>query len=79
MKSLGQAIFLLILCVLSIPAQDNLPRFEDYEVSLYRGNTHLPNWIRRGSDDDWRDDLGKLVDSPEINFAGRYFVAVHSC
>ncbi len=79
MKSLGQAIFLSIICVFSISAQDNPPRFEDYEVSLYRGNTHLPKWIRRGSEDEWRDDLGKLVDSPEVNFAGKYFVAAHSC
>jgi hypothetical protein len=79
MKSLGQAIFLLIICVFSISAQDNLPRFEDYAVSLYQGNTHLPKWIRRGSNDEWRDDLGKLVDSPEVNFAGKYFIAAHSC
>lgn len=80
MKSLGQAIFLLIICVLSIPAQQkSLPRFENYEVSLYQGKVHLPKWIRRASEGEWRDDLGKLVASPEVNFAGRYFVAAHSC
>jgi len=30
------------------------------------------------ADDEWRDKLGKLVEPPRINFAGKYFVAVHS-
>lgn len=55
------------------------PRFEDYEVVLYRGNIHRPKWIRRVAVDEWRDELGKLVEPPEINFAGKYFVSVHSC
>jgi hypothetical protein len=55
------------------------PRFEDYEVAIYRGTIHRPKWIRRVADDEWRDELGKLVEPPEINFAGRYFVSVHSC
>ena len=54
-------------------------RFEDYEVAVYRGNIHAPKWIRCFADDEWRDELGKLVVPPEVNFAGRYFVAVHSC
>ncbi len=79
MKFVAQTIFFLIICVSSIPAQGNLPRFEDYEVSLHRGKTHLPKWIRRVSEGEWRDDLGKLVESPQVNFAGKYFVAAHSC
>ena len=75
MESLGRAIFLLIICVLSIPAQKDLPRFENHEVSLYKGKVHLPKWISRISEGEWRDDLGKLVESPEVNFAGKYFVA----
>jgi len=55
------------------------PRFEDYEVAIYRGTIHRPKWIRRVADDEWRDELGKLVEPPEINFAGKYFVSVHSC
>ena len=54
-------------------------RFEDYEVAIYRGTIHRPKWIRRVADDEWRDGLGKLVEPPEINFAGKYFVSVHSC
>ncbi len=52
MKNLGKAIFLLVICIVSISAQDNSPRFEDYQVSLYQGDTHLPKWIRRGSEDE---------------------------
>lgn len=55
------------------------PRFEDYEVAIYRGTIHKPKWIRRVADDEWRDELGKLVEPPEINFAGKYFVSIHSC
>jgi len=70
----------LILCMLSTPLlADALPRFEDYEVSVYLGAIHPPKWIRRVASDEWRDDLGKLVEPPEINFAGKYFLAVHSC
>jgi len=54
-------------------------RFADYEVAIYRGTIHRPKWIRRVADDEWRDELGKLVEPPEINFAGKYFVSVHSC
>jgi len=56
-----------------------LPRFEDYAVAPYRGQIHAPKWIRHVGGDEWRDNLGKLVDPPEINFAGKYFIAVHSC
>jgi hypothetical protein len=55
------------------------PRFEDYEVAIYRGTIYRPKWIRRVTDDEWRDELGRLVEPPEINFAGKYFVSVHSC
>jgi hypothetical protein len=56
-----------------------LPRFEDYKVALYRGAIHEPKWIRHVGGDEWRDHLGKIVDPPEINFAGKYFIAGHSC
>lgn len=79
MKSLAHVIFLLIICVFSISAQDNSPRFEGYNVSLYQGKIHLPEWIRRASEGEWRDEPGKLVQSPVVNFAGKYFVAAHSC
>jgi hypothetical protein len=61
----------------SLAAQS--PRFEDYEISVYTGTIHRPNWIRRASADEWRDKLGKRVEPAEVNFAGKYFVSVHSC
>lgn len=60
-------------------AMQSSPRFEDYEVPVYTGAIHRPKWIRRVSGDEWRDNLGKLVEPPEVNFAGKYFISVHSC
>jgi hypothetical protein len=71
---------LLILLTLSVPLlADVLPQFEDYKVPLYRGTIHPPKWIHHGDSGEWRDRLDKLVEEPEINFAGKYFLAVHSC
>ena len=70
---------LIIFCVsTSLGAQTSL-QFKDYEVPVYSGAIHRPKWISRIADDEWRDKSGKLVDPPEVNFAGKYFVAVHSC
>lgn len=71
-------LFLIILTSAPLLAEA-LPRFEDYPASPYRGVIHRPKWIRHGSSGEWRDDVGKLVDDPEINFAGRYFICVHIC
>jgi hypothetical protein len=56
-----------------------LPQFDDYKVPLYKGTIHTPKWIHRGDSGEARDKLGKLVEEPEINFGGKYFLAVHSC
>jgi hypothetical protein len=80
MKTMLQAILILSILFGGAFAQEaGLPRFEDYEVSPYREAIRPPKWIRHVGDDEWRDNLGKLVEPPEINFAGKYFVAVHSC
>jgi hypothetical protein len=60
-------------------AAQRLARFEDYPVPVYDGVIHRPKWIRHVDGDEWRDKLGKLVDPPEVNFAGKYFIAVHGC
>jgi hypothetical protein len=71
---------LLTLLGLGVQVRGQTPvRFEDYEVATYKGVVHRPKWIRRVAENEWRDELGKLVEPPEINFAGKYFVAVHSC
>jgi len=53
--------------------------FENYRAQRYRGKIHLPKWISHDDENEWRDDLGKVVSEPKINFAGKYFMATHSC
>src|SRR5438128_1660159 len=75
-------LIILVVCIVSAQGnslQESLPRFEEYRVPLYRGAIHRPKWIHHGSTGEWRDRLEKLVDEPEINFAGKYFIAIHSC
>jgi len=55
------------------------PRFEDYPARAYTGTIHQPKWIRQVTGTEWRDNVNKLVEPPEINYAGKYFVTVHSC
>ena len=71
---------LLTLLGLVFQTTGRIPaRFESYEVAIYKGAIHRPRWIRLVADNEWRDEAGKLVEPPEINFAGKYFVALHSC
>jgi hypothetical protein len=72
-------ISLILLCLTPSLAAQSSPRFEDYNVSLLTGAIHRPEWIRRVSAHEWRDNLGKLVEPPEVNFAGKFFVSAHSC
>jgi len=69
---------LFFILPLSLAAQSS-PRFEDYEVAVYSGRIHPPKGFRHVKGDEWRDNLGKLVAPPEVNFAGKYFVSLHSC
>lgn len=75
--------FAIALCLLlgSLPnqAQAKEPSFEDFPAKKYTGKIILPKWIKREGPDEWRDQFDKLVDEPEINFAGKFFVALHSC
>lgn len=72
-------IAIVFYSIAGVVAGQSLPRFEDYEVAVYTGSIRLPKWIRHISPDEWRDELGKLVDPPQVNFAGKYYVSVHSC
>ena len=74
--ALAIAIVLAFIATLSAQSQ---PGFEDYPVAVYTGAMHWPKWIRHIGTDEWRDELNKLVERPEVNFAGKYFVSVHSC
>lgn len=78
-KSIG--LFLLGVMFFSLALADSRmkePGFSDYVVELYSGRLIIPAYYKK-SGDVWRDDLGKEVGSPDINFAGRYHVGVHSC
>jgi hypothetical protein len=77
---LAIALFLVTLLVASAFAHDDLarPKFSDYSVQTYSGSLRIPSYYIK-SDDVWRDDMGKAVSPPKINFAGRYYVGVHSC
>ena len=73
-------IFAVSFAVLASSAFSQ-PTFENYPVQKYGGQTRLPKWIYRDKEypDMWRDKSGKATQDPEINFAGRYFLASHSC
>ena len=39
----------------------------------------MPGDVHKDSKGAWRDDSDKLVEDPEVNFAGDYYLAAHSC
>jgi hypothetical protein len=39
----------------------------------------MPKWIRHADGEEWRDQTGRRVGSPRINFAGKYYLAAHGC
>lgn len=64
------------------PAIDELANPSNYPVEVYKGKTKPPATIKKhteGSWQIWRDEYGKMVADPNINFAGKYFLVVHSC
>ncbi len=76
--NIRQLVTLLILSSAVFAQTRQLPSFDDYPVPLYRGRTLVPKWMM-DVDGSWRDERGKLVDPPEINFAGRYLLVAHGC
>lgn len=82
MKSILRALAFFIVvsgCTLS-HASDNggLPKFSNYSVNVYRGELKIPDYYKK-IDGDWRDNMGKLVAPPAVNFAGKYYIGTHSC
>jgi hypothetical protein len=55
-----------------------MPKFSDYPTAIYTGSLHIPSYYIK-SGDVWRDDMDKEVSPPHINFAGKYYVGLHSC
>ncbi|HTH73140.1 MAG TPA: hypothetical protein VL635_01925 [Trinickia sp.] len=56
-----------------------LPKFEDHAAVAYTGPLHIPSYYTRDSEGIWRDDMGKAVAPVAINFAGKYYIGLHSC
>lgn len=79
MLKLRLLIICLCLFAASTYAQSIYPKFSDYRVSVLKGKKMLPTWLTKKEKDCWRDRLGKCTTYPEINFAGRYLLAGHSC
>jgi hypothetical protein len=52
--------------------------FSDPAIGIYTDKLILPRGYAV-ADGIWRDNRGKAVAEPEVNFAGRYWVALHSC
>lgn len=53
--------------------------FNQYPTEVYRGHIRIPREFHRDPDGLWVDDSGKPAFQPHVNFAGEYFLAVHSC
>lgn len=75
------SVLLLIGATTNVfPQTDSLfPAFEEHKVPIFEGKIKPPKWIRWIRGDEWRDNLGKLSEPPDINFAGNYFISLHSC
>ena len=69
----------LIGVTLAIGMQATSASFSEYSVDLYRGDMHISRDISRDHQGVWRDGAGKAIAKPEVNFAGRYYLGVHSC
>ena len=53
--------------------------FADYPAAAYTGSLRIPSYYVRDAGGVWRDDMGKQVAPVAINFAGRYYIGLHSC
>src|ERR1700753_590162 len=53
--------------------------FDQFRVPLYQGPLKPPGDVHKSPDGSWRDDENKSVEGPEVNFAGEYYLAAHSC
>ena len=78
MRIIWPILIVIVLLQGESIAQTKTPRFEDYKVRLYHGKIHKPKWIRHIKGNEWRDNLGKLVGPPEVDFAGKYCLYAHS-
>lgn len=52
--------------------------FSDFPVEIV-DVAEVPVGYSRDPSGAWRDSFGKMVESPAVNFSGRYYVGLHSC
>lgn len=57
----------------------NYPRFEDFSSAKYAGPIVGPKGTKQISATEWRNEMGKLVEPPVPNFAGKYNITLNSC
>jgi len=79
MKPIPFLFLLLLPAFVSAQHVGQLPSFQNYRVQVLKGKIVRPKWIRRSPTGEWRNEFGKLVDPPKVNFAGRFYIATHSC
>jgi hypothetical protein len=79
-KRLLPSLLLATVCFATAYATETTvaPKFSDFPAGVYGGKLHIPSYYVK-SDDMWRDDMGKTVAPPKVNFAGKYYIGVHSC
>ena len=67
-------------CILS-PAwcQTREFQFEQFPAKVYQGPVKIPDGLHKDGQGEWRDENEKWVAPPEVNFAGEYYLAAHSC
>jgi hypothetical protein len=53
--------------------------FNQFPVEVYRGPLKIPREFHREPDGKWQDESGKPASQPQVNFAGEYYLAGHSC
>ena len=56
-----------------------LPDFAAYEVAIYDGDLFAADWMTQSESGEWTDQIGKPMNAPDVNFAGKYFIGLHSC
>jgi len=57
---------------------DHDKNFSDFPAQVYHGSIKIPDYYKKDGDY-WRDDMGKAVAPPDINFAGKYYISLHGC
>lgn len=63
----------------SSQASAEYPKFEDFPAAKHPGPWMLPKGVRRVSANEWRNENGKLIEPPKVNFAGKYTIILNSC